>query len=719
MGHFVRFIVAGLLMMLSFESTAQNKELRQLNRRLNNSQENISRTLGKLSLDANEKIVLNGFLSQTDSLQKAIMNDKNLTIAQKVMCLNSQCYLYDTLQTEIKNNSFDVNLLSESRDNFIPLWKILATENSAADILVSSGAKTAGVMAVAFKDYPQAARIRDIATLKGLERNPENIPQFLGNNSNYKLRDSLIFIYANMLPDKFISYINNSKNAEIVKVAREHRNPLIQTLIGISAEKNVENYLPFVALLTDKKITLAEIDLLRSEPSKFYKQIVDLEMANQQSVVNGQLPLYFIPTKFYLKKYAKMFYTDVINSLHEEPTEKARYFVLDEMRPQDLYFVITTGETELYTSSYLYTYKKLMGKFEKDRYDALFDLVKYDQYRKFLLMAGRYNTVTSFLKQMPQQSSLTIVKKLIDGLDAADNINLEDIINVAETFPGITTDKYLSDLTAQEIKNNYSRSVNTSNRNGMKVYKLLGEIFNVVKSSQAGNRAGLPAFFSAYYKVPHTSLREKDGTINELVLFFGDDDGKSSYASFLASYSDASQWSIEKSPEWVKISSKKKHPISIYANVPLSNDEGLDLKAQESLSQHLKDKGIEPKILILRGHSYHMINSFKFFTPSIKLGILGSCGGYREIKEVLGKSVQAQVISSKQIGSKQVNDPMLKLINNKLLNEQDLDWVDIWGTLEKQFKPNKQLYDYFEEYVPPYKNIALLVTTLYNKSGIK
>ncbi len=720
MRNFTRFIVAGLLIMFSLESTAQNKAtLRQLNRRLNNSQDNISKTLGKLTLDNNEKTVLNGFLSQTDSLQKAIMNDKNLTIAQKVMALNCQCYLYDTLQSEIKNNSFDVNLLSESRDNFIPLWKIIATENSADDILVSSDAKTAGVMAVAFRDYPQAARIRDIATLKTLERNPDNIPQFLGNNSNYKLRDSLIFIYANMLPEKFISYVNNSKNAEIVKAAREHRNPLIQTLISISAEKNVENYLPFAAMLTEKKITLAEIDQLRSEPSKYYKQIVDLEMANQQSFVNGQLPIYFIPTKFYLKKYAKMFYTDVINSLHEEPTEKARYFVLDDMRPQDLYFVITTGETELYTSSYLYTYKKLMGKFEKDKYDALFDLVKYDQYRKFLLMAGRYNTVTAFLKQMPQQSSIEIVKRLINGLDANDNINLEDIINVAETFPGIATDKYLSDLTAQEIKNNYSRSTNISNRNGMKVYKLLGEIFNVVKSSQEGNRAALPAFFSAYYKIPHISLREKDGSINELVLFFGDDDGKSSYTSFLASYSDASQWTIEKNPEWVKITSRKKHPVSIYANAPLSNDEGLDLKAQESLSQYLKDKGIEPRILILRGHSYHMINSFKFFTPSIRLGILGSCGGYREIKEVLEKSAQAQVISSKQIGSKQVNDPMLKLINNKLLNEQDLDWVEIWATLEKQFKPNKQLYDYFEEYVPPYKNIALLVTTLYNKAGIK
>ena len=81
-----------------------------------------------------------------------------------------------------------------------------------------------------------------------------------------------------------------------------------------------------------------------------------------------------------------MFFTDVINSLHEEPKDKDRYFVLEDLRPQDLYFIITNGEAELYTSSYLYTYKKLMGTFEKTSSDSLFRLVKYDQYRKFLMI---------------------------------------------------------------------------------------------------------------------------------------------------------------------------------------------------------------------------------------------------------------------------------------------------------------------------------------------
>ena len=719
MRNFPKTIVTCVLLVFTLQLAAQkNSDLRQVNRRLNNSQSSFTKMLGKHDLDENGKIVLKRLLKETDSLQTIIKNDKNLSIAEKVLALNCQCYLLDTLKSAISGKTIDERMIRDSRDNFIPLWQMIAAQKSYDDILRPFGAGTAGVMAVAFKDYPQAGRIKDIATLKTLQRSPENIIQFLGNNVNYSLKDSLIVIYGNMLPEKFISFVQESKNAELVNAAKQNSNPLIQTLLSIAGEKNLKNYLPFAGLITEKKITLAEIDILRAEPSKYYRTIVDAEMANQALYVKGIIPVYQIPTRQYLKEYGKMFYTDVINSLHNESSEKVRYSVLEGLRPQDLYFVITNNESELYTSSYLYTYKKLMGMFEKGNYEALFTLVNYDQYRKFLLMAGRYNMLTPFLKEMPQETSAAIIKKLIKGLDD-ENSNLEEIVNVAETFPGIINDKYLSELVSQEIKNNYNRSSRNSNREGMKAYHMLADIYKAVKSEESGSMVGLPAVFNAYFKISHKSLRGKDGTINQLVMFFGDEDGKSSYASFLSGFSDASQWSVEKNKAWVKITSKKKYPVSIYANVPLGNEDGQDLKAQEELIQYLKEQQVEPQILILRGHSYHMANSFKYFTPSIRLGIIGSCGGYNEITEILEKSSKAQVISTKQIGSMQINDPMLKLINSKLLNEEDLEWTDLWGQLDKQFKPNKQLYDYFKEYVPPYKNIALLVTSLYNNSDIQ
>ena len=717
----IRFTMLCSLVMTTFQLTAQKTlTLKQVNKRLDASQQNFTKSLDKSLLDKNGKTMLSRFITtETDSLQKVIKNDNKLTDVQKIQALACQCYFLDTLQSEINNKQFDAGLIRESRDNFIPIWQTILQQKSTDYILRSLSPKTADLMAVVFKEYPQNGRIKEIATLKSLERTPENIMAFLSNNPNYALRDSLIFIYANTQPEKLVTYVLESKNAELVKLIRDNSSPVVQTLLSIANEKNLKNYFPFVGQLTEQKITLAEIDKMRAQPSLYFKSIVDIELANQEKILAGAVPIYAVATQKYVKDYAKLFFTDIINSLHEESNEKIRYAVLEDLRPQDMYFIITTGEDELFTSSYLYTYKKLMGTFEKSGSDQLFELVKYDQYRKFLLMAGRYNTLASFLKLMSTDKSLSIIKKLLYRLEDKDYNSLREIINIAETFPGIVSDKNLSSSTFREIQNNYDRSLKAANSNGIKVYNLLSDIFRVVEGNETGNMSVIPQAIAMYFKITHSTLVGKDGKINQLILFFGDEDGKSSYASFLSNYSDASQWSIEKNDSWVKISSKKLQPISIYANLPLNNDDGQDLKAQDILQQHLKELRVEPSILILRGHSYHLINSFKFFSPSIQLGILGSCGGYTEIIEILKKNKRVQVVSTKQIGSKQVNEPMLRLLNAKLLNGQDLIWSELWDKLEDQFKGNKLLNDYFKEYVPPYKNIALLVTALYEQSGLK
>ena len=92
-----------------------------------------------------------------------------------------------------------------------------------------------------------------------------------------------------------------------------------------------------------------------------------------------------------------------------------------------------------------------------------------------------------------------------------------------------------------------------------------------------------------YYKLSHQAVRSKNGVINQLALFYGDDDGKASFNHFLGNFSDVTKWKIEKNSNWVTIRSKKLYPITIYANLPLNNDEGLDSKAQELLNDYLKE----------------------------------------------------------------------------------------------------------------------------------
>jgi hypothetical protein len=92
-------------------------------------------------------------------------------------------------------------------------------------------------------------------------------------------------------------------------------------------------------------------------------------------------------------------------------------------------------------------------------------------------------------------------------------------------------------------------------------------------------------------------------------------------------FSDTAKWKISKTRNWIAIRSNSDKPIVIYANMPLDTKEELDLKAQDSLVDFLKEQSIEPVVLIHRGHSYHLNNTLKRLTPFVKLAILGSCGG--------------------------------------------------------------------------------------------
>jgi hypothetical protein len=625
----------------------------------------------------------------------------------------------DTIQSEISNKLFDINYTRLYIDRFKQIWQSLFTGQPYEVIMKSFKAKTSGMMAGVFRDYPDSEKIKDLAILKRLESSPEKITNFLAYNNKFSLLDSLIFISGNTQPELLINFASVTKDEVLSNAIRQHKSPVIQTLISIANEKNIKTYIPFVIQLSEKQLTFADIDKARTQPSLYFKMLVDAEISNRAKIRPGEISLYTEPTRKYLKIFAIQFFINIINCLHEEPIEHDRYFVLDGLRKQDLYYIITSGESELYTSSYLYIYKKLMGMLPKPQSDSIFSFVKYDEYKKFLLMAGRYNTMSSFMKQMPEDTCISIIKRMMNDLESNLTNGLEETINIAEIFPGIVNDNYLEVLTMREIKNNYTRCKNIPNSYGMKVYSLLEDIFKAVKKGDIENIEKLNPALKDYFKLEHIALHVEKGSINQLVFFYGDEDGKLSYASFISNFSDPVKWSIEKNDLWVTIKSKDHFPISIYANLPLSEENEEDFKAHDSLVRFLTRENIGINILIHRGHSYHLPNSLDHITPSIRLAILGSCGGYTEISELLKRSPEVHVISSKQVGSKLVNDPLLKILNEYLLDQKDLEWAVIWEKLEAQFKSNKQAYEYFHEYVPPFKNIALLVSALFTNFGIE
>lgn len=247
------------------------------------------------------------------------------------------------------------------------------------------------------------------------------------------------------------------------------------------------------------------------------------------------------------------------------------------------------------------------------------------------------------------------------------------------------------------------------------MYNLLYKLFLSVDSTKnidLTKEFGIPPV----YNISYPSL--VDDSTNKVVMqvfFYGDDDGKMNYNGFISELNRSGAWKIaQETKYWVSFISTKGKPVLIYANKWFDDEkqEGELDKAQAALQTYLEDKGIEPTIIVHRGHSYWAPYTIAQIQPNAKIVLLGSCGGYNVIHDVLQHAPDAQIIASKQTGKKDINQPFMNILNEKLRTGSDIDWIPFW----QEFKDRAGKIDGFDDYVPPYKNLGALFIKAYNSS---
>jgi hypothetical protein len=98
--------------------------------------------------------------------------------------------------------------------------------------------------------------------------------------------------------------------------------------------------------------------------------------------------------------------------------------------------------------------------------------------------------------------------------------------------------------------------------------------------------------------------------------------------------------------------------------------------------------------------------------------MLGSCGGYQNLKKILQEAPDANIISTKQTGAMDVNKPIIDALDNTLRNGNNIDWRLMWSGLESYFdKAPRELRETFEDYIPPQKNLGALFIKAYSRGG--
>jgi hypothetical protein len=227
--------------------------------------------------------------------------------------------------------------------------------------------------------------------------------------------------------------------------------------------------------------------------------------------------------------------------------------------------------------------------------------------------------------------------------------------------------------------------------------------------------------YKAYFQEPRTLASDKvfstDGTSVHRYFFYNDDDGVESYQVFRRNYDRAPGWKITDHGEWIHVAgSFNGRRIKIFANVPVdavrgANGEDTDAAGRQMIvARELRKRGLEPSVIVHRGHAYHLDRTIEHLTPAAQLVFLGSCWGMESVDQVMHRAWSAQLIATRGTGSHTINDPLLKALNEELLRGAAvIDWPRFWSAQATRLGRSPL----FQDYVPPHRNTAAILLNAY------
>lgn len=523
--------------------------------------------------------------------------------------------------------------------------------------------------------------------------------------ANEKYADVVVASAAKVVPATILKYALST--SRLSGVVRRNQDPLVQTICRIATDSKVPyRILPFVGKINAGKMTITQADAIYNNQEGYLKALVDLKTSGET------LGAYDIDEELKLKT---LDFIREVNRLHNEPAAR-RFASLNNFRAEDLYFAMIGGVEEVYTSSFVWMFNRMLEKMTPMTGDQMLEHVNMYHFRTFLRMCAGYNTLTPFLASMDEAARSKIMTKFVANLEEGNFDDLEGAVDLADAYGSIKDEKVLSFI-RDEVNANYKRVGKLSNieqqQKGTIIYGLLSTIFSSANNPEEMND-DLAQFIPPIMFVPYSSLKADDGRVYEVSYFYGDLDGKTAYANYINSFKG--DWKVSHNNYWSTIKYDGPNPVTIFANKPLPEETGQDEEAQKKMNSYMKDENIHPTIVIHRGHSYYLPSTLSYLTESAKIVMLGSCGGYHNLATVLESSPDAHIISSKQVGALNINMPIIQSIDQRMKDAKDVNWLELWDELNNQFaKRSAGERDLFSDYIPPNRNLGVIFIKAYKK----
>jgi hypothetical protein len=400
----------------------------------------------------------------------------------------------------------------------------------------------------------------------------------------------------------------------------------------------------------------------------------------------------------------------LINDLHNEKAA-IRFACVDTYKPDELYTLIVYSEEDIFTSTFDGIFKRMMSRLGKENGFRMIQLTGDNHFRTFIKQCAGYGKLDTFLRTMsPEQRNILMVK-FAANLDKDEN-DISQAVEVADAYTSIK-DPAIQRTLQQTFSIELQRVSKENNKKGAIIYGLLLNLFvnsNLFKDNWYGS-------VSSAYRLPpldvlpSSKLFEHDHRCIWQIYFYDDEDGDISFKDFIKTFRD-SLWIIDDHDSlYVKIMSNGGKIVDIYANKPKAEYEG-----QAFLEDLFDSLDIVPDVLVHRGHSYYAYKTIEKTKPETKIFVLGSCGGYHNLSDIIDKSPEVSIISSKQIGVHMINNPILKELADNVRSGQDIKWQVLWDRVDARLKNSPpEVYEKWLDYIPPHKNLGAIFIRSYNK----
>ena len=648
---------------------------------------------------------------RVDALQCVIEKDSAITDMKKVAYIRGLERLLKNFISTFKAGRFNVSNLpavldtyeaAMQKDNRGETIEVLIDKKSyeIGNLVLSSGA---------FDNNSGNRNARYSLLRKYINLHPDQVFTKLKENPDLPFRDSLIKVGGYKYPRLLYDFA--ASNTTLGYAIRRIDDPLIKAVSKMATSGGSgQLYFPFLDNILKGKQSIADIDAVKNDDVKYYKLLVKTRLDYVARLMQKDTIYEMDGLTDRLARKAKEVFIKEINGLHESP-DAVRFRILQGLTAQEIYYLAVFGEEEIYTSSYTRGVYPVMMQKIGNRGDSLLYSVGFDRFKKFIKMAAGYNTLGNFLSTFPdKQYAQSLMTAFVNGLEKSEG--LEDGVDVADSYVSISeSDKGLSKFILDLTRQNYEKNLAQNNQRGVVMYNLLNKLFlsaDTTNNIDLSKEFGIPPV----YNVSYSSLAGDSNLVVMQVFFYGDEDGRNNYAGFLRQF--GAGWKRSENKQWISIASTRGKPILIFANKPLPTETSEDEEAQKAMMAYIKQKGYQPSIVIHRGHSYYAESTIQYIMPSAKIVFLGSCGGYHLIHDVLQHSPDAHIIASKQIGKGVINQPFFDLLDEKLMNGNNIDWIPFWA----EFKKIAGKTEGFDDYIPPHKNLgAIFIKAYKNQMG--